>query len=371
MIGEVWVCSGQSNMEANAMPGGLMIKQLAEEAPDAANKNMHFFYIPKSTSEHPQDDVHAEWVVCDSNDVKRMSAVGYFFGKELNQKLDVPVGLINSNWGGTPAETWTPAKLVEDDQALETAAKKLQPARWWPVESGLAYNAMIYPITKYNIAGTIWYQGESNTSTYATYSQLFSTLITSWRKAWQKDFPFYYVQIAPFSYGEKNVRPLLCEQQTKTLSLLKTGMVVISDLVDDVNNIHPQNKKDVADRLAKWALAKTYNKNVGAYKSPMYKDFIVKKDRIIISFDDVPTTLVSRGGEPKDFFIAGADKQFVPAKVVIKGNAIEVWNKDIKDPVAVRFGFDNTAMPNVFSKEGLPLNIFRTDDWEVETSPVK
>lgn len=371
MIGEVWVCSGQSNMEANAMPGGLMIKQLVEEAPHAANKNLRFFYVPKSTADYPQDDVQSQWAVSDSNDIKRMSAVGYFFGKELNQKLNVPVGLINANWGGTPAEVWTPEKLVDEDPVLKAAAKQLQPSQWWPVESGATYNAMIYPFTKYAIAGAIWYQGESNTSTYATYHTLFSTMITAWRKAWQKDFPFYFVQIAPFHYGRKNVRALLCEQQAQTLNLPNTGMAVISDLVEDTNNIHPQNKKEVGSRLAKFALAETYKQNIGAYKSPMYKNFSVKENRVLISFDNVPTVLESRNGGPRGFFIAGADKIFLPATAVVKGNQIEVWNKQIKSPVAVRFDFSNTAMPNVFSKEGLPLCLFRTDDWEAETSSEK
>ncbi|HVM88180.1 MAG TPA: sialate O-acetylesterase [Puia sp.] len=371
MIGEVWICSGQSNMEANAMPGGLMIKQLAEEAPHAANNYIRFFYIPKSTATYPQDDVQAHWDVCDSNTIKKMSAVGYFFGKEINKILQVPVGLINANWGGSPAEVWTPAEIVEQDTSLYAAAKKQWVTEWWPTESGSAFNAMINPVTRFNIAGAIWYQGESNASTWYTYEQLFSAMIGSWRKAWQKNFPFYFVQIAPFHYGEKNVRALLCEQQSKTLGLPNTGMAVISDLVEDTNNIHPQNKKEVGMRLAKLALSETYQKNTGVYKSPMYKSFSVNRDRILISFDNAPTILESRNGSPTGFFIAGSDKNFLPANAVIKGNQIEVWNKQIKNPVAVRYNFSNTAIPNVFSKEGFPLCLFRTDNWEVDTSALK
>jgi sialate O-acetylesterase len=371
LVGEVWFCSGQSNMEASGSPYGLTIKQSVEEAPNATNTQIHFFYIPKSTSAYPQDDVRAAWVVCSPEEMKHFSSVGYFFGKEIQQSLNVPVGLINSNWGGTPAETWTPKEYIENDAALKTAAQKLQPAPWWPVNSGDAYNGMVYPVTKFSIAGAIWYQGESNTGTSSTYSYLLNTMIGAWRKAWQKDFPFYYVQIAPFTYGNKNIRSLLCEQQTQSLSYPNTGMAVISDLVDDVKNIHPQNKKDVGIRLANLALAKTYSKTNVPYKYPMYKNFVVEKNKIKIYIDNAENGLMSRNGEPTEFLIAGEDKNFMSAKAVIKGNIITVYNKDIKKPIAVRFGFGNTSIPNVFNKEGLPLNLFRTDNWDVETTAVK
>jgi sialate O-acetylesterase len=370
LIGEVWLCGGQSNMEANGMPGGLMIKQTVDEAPNATNTQIRFFYVPKSTSNYPQDDVRAMWVVCSPDEMKYFSSVGYFFGKQIQQTLNIPIGLINSNWGGTPAETWTPTEVINNDTTLKNAAQKLTPSQWWPTNSGDAYNGMIYPITKFSIAGAIWYQGESNTGTNATYSYLLNTMIGSWRKIWQKDFPFYYVQIAPFSYGDKNIRSLLSEQQTKSLGYPNTGMVVISDLVDDVKNIHPQNKKDVGIRLANLALAKTYSKPAGPYKYPMYKNYIVEKNKIKIYIDNAEGGLITKNGNPQDFYIAGDDKHFVKATATIKDNIITVYNKDIKNPVAVRFGFTDTSMPNVFSKEGLPLNLFRTDNWDVETVSV-
>ena len=190
LIGEVWVCGGQSNMEANGMPGGLSIKQSVDEAPNATNTKIRFFYVPKSTSSFPQDDVRASWVVCSPDEMKHFSSVGYFFGKEIQQSLNIPVGLINSNWGGTPAETWTPKEFIENDTTLKNAAQKLQPSDWWPVSVSDAYNAMIFPLIKFSIAGAIWYQGESNTGTSSTYSYLLNTMIGAWRKKLAKRFSF-------------------------------------------------------------------------------------------------------------------------------------------------------------------------------------
>jgi len=369
MIGEVWVCSGQSNMEWS---GDQRLKQSLEEAPQANNTNIRFFYVPKSTADFPQEDCRASWKVCNPEDMKRFSAVGYFFGKKLQQELNVPIGLINSNWGGTPAEVWTPKELVENDPSLKAAAGKVSVTPWWPVNAGDTFNAMIAPLTNFAIAGALWYQGESNTGTYATYQSLLTTMIAGWRKAWQKEFPFYFVQIAPFaSYGQNNICALLREAQTKSMSYPSTGMVVISDLVDDIKDIHPKNKVDVALRLANWALAETYGKTGIIYKSPMYKSMKAENGKIKIYFDHAENGLLSKGGDPTEFYIAGADKNFLPAVAKIEGSTVVVSHKDIKNPVAVRFGFSNIAMPNLFSKEGLPVNLFRTDDWPVDTEAVK
>ncbi|HEU4606616.1 MAG TPA: sialate O-acetylesterase, partial [Chitinophagaceae bacterium] len=202
MIGEVWVCSGQSNMERS---GDQQLQQSIEEAPHANNTKIRFFYIPKTTAAFPQDNCGGSWQVCSPEEMIHFSAIGYFFGKRLQQDLKVPVGLINSNWGGTPAETWTPENKVMENTELAAAAAKQEKNPWWPVKPGLLYNAMIYPITPFPIAGVIWYQGESNTSTAYAYKNLFSTMIESWRQSWGKKFPFYYVQIAPFAYRDDNV----------------------------------------------------------------------------------------------------------------------------------------------------------------------
>jgi len=369
MIGEIWLCSGQSNMEWSGDQG---LKQSLNEAPNSNNQNIRFFYISKSTSETQQENCDGSWKVCTPEEMKHFSAIGYFFGKNLQQTLNVPVGLINSNWGGTPAEVWTPKILVENDPELKAASSKLTTAAWWPVLPGLTFNAMINPITNFEISGAIWYQGESNVGTYSTYKQLMNTMIASWRKAWQKDFPFYFVQIAPFSgYGNNNVSALLRETQTSCLSIPKTGMVVVTDLVDDLSNIHPINKIDVATRLANLALSENYGKTGLAYKFPMYKSMKNEKEKIRIEFENANNGLISKDKVISEFFIAGEDHQFLPATAKIDGNSVIVWNKTVKAPVTVRFGFSNTAIPNLFSKEGLPVNLFRTDSWEVDTTTVK
>ncbi|MEO7766870.1 MAG: sialate O-acetylesterase [Ferruginibacter sp.] len=363
LIGEVWVCSGQSNMEMNY---GWGLPDVKAELPVAANSNIRFFYIPKTTSRHPQDNCVGQWMTCDSNSLKHFSAVGYFFGKKLNNTLNVPIGLINSNWGGTPAEVWTQEDAVNNDPVLKTAAAKQQPYNGWPFTPGSVFNGMIAPITNFSIAGAIWYQGEGNTIAPDSYGTLLTTMIGSWRKAWNKELPFYYVQIAPFTYGNKYISSIIREQQTKALAFPNVGMAVITDLVDNVKDIHPKNKHDVGYRLANWALAETYHQNEIIYKSPLYKNMEVRKDKAIITFENVPTGLIARNKNITELLIAGADKVFYPADAKIENDKIIASSKQVPLPVAVRFSFSNSAMANLFSKEGLPVNPFRTDDWELD-----
>jgi sialate O-acetylesterase len=369
LIGEVWLASGQSNMEMTTWWG----LPYDEEVKKATNNQIRFFHIAKSSALFPQEDVRAQWVVCSPEAMKSFSAAAYFFGKKINEQTKLPVGLISACWGGTPAEVWTPEDEIRNDSILNAAAKKLKETKWWPVKPGYNYNATIAPLTNFKIAGVIWYQGESNTGTSQTYQHLFTSMIKSWRKKWNDDFPFYFVQIAPYNYESTNICALLREAQTKSLSLEKTAMVVTSDLVDNINDIHPKLKKEVGERLADIAMAEVYGIDRLNYKSPLYKSMLAEKDKIRISFTNASNGLISKGKTATDFYIAGADKIFVPAQVKLDGNGstIVVWAKEIKNPVAVRFGFSNTAMPNLFNKEGLPVNLFRTDDWEVETVPVK
>lgn len=365
LIGEVWICSGQSNMEMS-MTWGLPYK---DEAASATDKSIRFFNIPRTTADYPQDDVRAEWVVCNPEDMKKFSAVAYFFGKSLRENLNVPVGLIEAAWGGTPAEAWTPADAINSNPIVKEAAAKLSPVPWGPVITASIYNAMVFPVTKYSIAGAIWYQGEANVNGASTYSDLLSTLITSWRRSWQKDFPFYYVQIAPYAgYGDNSSSAFLREAQTRALATPKTGMVVITDLVDNITDIHPKMKKEVAGRLANYALAETYGKKDIVYKSPLYKGMRIEKDKIWLYLDNADNGLMRKGDTLNEFFIAGNDKNFVPASAKIEKNAVVVWSKNVKAPIAARFAFRNGAMPNLFSKEGLPVNPFRTDDWDAQIS---
>lgn len=360
LIGEVWVCSGQSNMEWNSVNG---VDGLNADLPLSANSKIRFFHIPKTTSQYPQDNCGGNWQLCDSASLRTFSAVGYYFGKKLQDSLHVPIGLINASWGGTPAETWAPASLVENDEVLKKAAAIIKQTNWWPITPGAAYNGMIAPVTNFAIAGVIWYQGEGNAVIHATYQKLFTGLIDAWRKVWKKDFPFYYVQIAPYTYGNENISAFLREQQTRSMSFPNTGMVVITDLVDDVKNIHPRNKKDVGSRLANWALAETYQHSGLVYKSPLYKNMIVEKGKAEIYFDNAPNGFIIKGNKATEWFIAGEDRQFLPAEVIVRNDRLLVFNKNIKNPVAVRFAFSDTAIGNIFSREGLPVGPFRTDNW--------
>lgn len=362
LIGEVWVCSGQSNMEMSGKGGAL--EDIKAALPNAYNPNIRFFQVPKTTSLYPQDNCDGEWVVCDSNTLKTFSAVGYFFGKNLNSQLNVPIGLVHASWGGTGAEVWTPDSVVNASPVLKEAATKLSKAGARPYITAYAYNGMIAPFTNYAIAGAIWYQGENNVVTAGSYEQLLSAMITSWRAAWKKDFPFYLVQIAPFKYSGNYGGALLREAQTQVSKLPHNGMVVITDLVADTNDVHPTNKHDVGLRLANYALAETYHKEGIAYKSPAFKSMSIKGNKAIVELDNA---VVVKGKAVTEIVIAGENKIFYPAEVSIKNNILTVFSKEVKTPVAVRFGFRSAAVGNVFSKEGLPVAPFRTDNWDVGT----
>lgn len=368
-IGEVWVCSGQSNMEYNSFYKGST--DIQPELKNAPNNNIHLFREPRTTAMYPQDDSKGEWTIADSNSLKFFSEAAYFFAKKLNSEMKVPVGLIEAAWGGTPAETWTPAAAVNSDEELKEAAHKQSPSNGWPYWPGYTYNAMIAPITNYNIAGAIWYQGEGNTAAPNTYAKLLTSMIKSWRNAWDKDFPFYLVQIAPFTYGTKYSGSIIQEQQTKVLALENTGMVVTTDLVPDTTDIHPPMKKAVGERLAAIALVKTYHKTGTGYVSPMYKSMIVEGNKATITFDNANEGLVMKGTAISEIFIAGNDKMFYPANAKINGNKLTVWSDNVKQPVAVRFGFSNAAVGNLFSKSGLPVAPFRTDEWDLGTNSTK
>lgn len=362
LIGEVWICSGQSNMEWSSYNNN---QQIIDELPKSANSQIRLFHIPRTTSAFPQDNCEGNWEVCGPETVKGFSAIGYFFGKKLQQQLGVPVGLIEAAWGGTPVETWTPADIIAGDSVMKMAASQLPATPWGPHLPGIIYNGMIAPVVNYGIAGAIWYQGESNTGIAQAYQTTFSAMIGAWRKAFGKNFPFYYVQIAPFNYDNKQEGALLMEQQARTLSCPNTGMVVITDLVDDINDIHPRNKYDVADRLANLALAETYHRNIPAYKSPVFKSMAISGGQATLFFENAPNGFMTKGNaRASEFYIAGKDRLFLPADVKIKKDRIIVSNKQVPDPVAVRFGFSNTAMANLFSREGLPVTPFRTDKWD-------
>lgn len=362
MIGEVWVCSGQSNMEWSYYAG---VYDMQPEVNLNTQSNIRFLKIPKAAADNPQENVSATWTVCDSNTIKAVSAVGYFFAKKLQHQLNVPIGIISTAWGATPAEVWTPKEIINKNQSLKQAAATQSERPWCPREPGSVYNTMIAPITSFPIAGAIWYQGESNSGASSTYASLLTTMVDSWRAAWKKDFPFYLVQIAPFTYGKGYGAALLREAQQKAATHHRMGMAVIYDLVDDTTNIHPKNKKDVGARLGNIALAETYQQSGIEYKYPEYENMQVTKNKITLSFKNTDA-LVLKGKTASAILIAGEDKIFYPAEARIEGGKLIVWNKQVKQPVAVRYVFSNAGIGNLFGNNGLPVAPFRTDEWPVE-----
>jgi sialate O-acetylesterase len=362
MIGEVWLCSGQSNMEWSAAAG---ITDAAKEIPNADHPAIRFFQIPPRSADVPQLDCAGEWSVCTPQSMPQFSAVAYFFGRDLNAKLNIPIGLINSSWGGTPAEAWMNPKAVLENEEFAQAAARFTDVPWCPNTPGSAYHAMIAPITRYRIAGVIWYQGESNTLNPLEYRKLFPALIENWRQEWGSEFPFYYVQIAPYKYDSPFIGVLLRESQLFSMSVPKTGMVVVSD-IGNIQDIHPRNKRDVGNRLANWALSQTYGKNDIVFSGPVYRSMKKEGNKIRLIFDHAEKGLMCKGDKLTCFQIAGPDSVFMDAEAKISGTSIVVKAKNIKNPVAVRFAWSNTAEPNLFNAEGLPASSFRTDDWIIK-----
>jgi len=405
LVGEVWVCSGQSNMEWNVQ----LADNPQEEIAAANHAHIRLFHVPKTPAGTPQEDVNAAWKECTSKNIPAFSAVAYFFGRHLNQELNVPIGLINTSWGGTRIEPWTPIvgfesvkdvsairDLLIDLDRLEAAYRAAQEAAvatirdWtvtaqekiakgepipappaWPaspiahhgVATGL-YNGMVHPLLPFPVRGAIWYQGESNLADGLLYHDKMRALINGWRSVWNNpDMSFLFVQLAPFRYGKDIPErlPMIWEAQEKTLSVPNTGMAVITD-IGNLSDIHPRNKQDVGKRLALWALAKTYGREGLVYSGPRYKSMKVVGNKVRLQFDHVGEGLASRDGKPLDWFtIAGEDKKFVPATATIEGDEVVVHSDDVAKPVAVRFGWHQEAEPNFINKEGLPASPFRTD----------
>ncbi|MCH1440157.1 MAG: sialate O-acetylesterase [Rubripirellula sp.] len=342
LIGEVWIGSGQSNMEwvlSNTQGS-------AEAIADADHPMVRLFHVPKVQNNEPATDIKADWKVCTPDSVPRFSAVLYYFGLKLQKELNVPIGLINSSWGGSPIEPWTIANGT----------------------SGGMYNGMIAPIVQYPIQGVIWYQGETNVlrKNGLAYEDKMKDLIGGWRKAFQNpDLAFYFVQIAPWSGRyEDGELPKLWEAQVATLKMPGTGMAVTTDLVDNIADIHPRNKLDVGNRLALWALAKTYEQAGTTYSGPLYKSMAIKGEKAYLSFAHTAKGLKSRDGNPlTEFQIAGADGKFVAAKAVVDGNTVVVSASEVKSPKTVRFGWRKIANPNLINSVGLPASPFQTDNW--------
>ena len=356
LIGEVWLCSGQSNMEWSAQAG---INNGEEEIKSATYPDIRFFTVYNATSPYPQDHFMGKWTGCTPEEMRKFSAIGYFFARKLHRELGVPVGIINSSWGGTPAEAWMPEDLIRKDNFLSVAASMQKPVPWGPVGAGRIYNSMISPMIPFRIAGVLWYQGEANTINAYAYKELLSGLIKSWRSNWGYDFPFYYAQIAPYKYGRPFEGVEVRDAQRKVLEVANTGMVVLSDIGDTLD-IHPKNKLDAALRFASLALNRYYKKSAIEDSGPLYKGMIVDKNKIIVSFDH-SEGLHATGDKISCFEIAGDDKVFYPADAKIKGQQVIIQSKKVKLPVAVRFAWSNTATPNLINGVNLPASCFITE----------
>jgi len=402
MAGEVWLCSGQSNMSIPMLGGGgnQPIEDGPEEIKKADYPMIRFFTVLPTASAEPLEDFKEVrgWEICSPEKVQHFSAVAYFFGKELFNELKTPVGLIHSSWGGTPAESWICREILDDDEELKIITENFDAAllKWQsdirkaqsegkpeperpvqlPFSPSYLYNGMIKPAIPYCIKGVIWYQGESNAWRAYQYRRLFPALIENWRNDWKiGEFPFYFVQLANYVKHQPDI-PLevekgepaedpwaeLREAQLMTLkSVANTGMAVAID-IGEANNIHPAKKREVGQRLALWALAENYGKDT-VCSGPIYKTMVTENDKIRISFDYAEGGLVADGDVPEGFAIAGADRKFVWAEAEIEGDNVIVWNDAVREPVGVRYAWATYPFCNLYNKAGLPASPFRTDDW--------
>ncbi len=419
LVGEVWLCSGQSNM-------ALAVEKAANAEKEIASADypaIRLFTVKRTVADTPEQSCSGEWLVCDSSSVRSFSAAAYFFGRTLHRDLRVPVGLVHSAYGGTPAEAWMSAHALDADTAfgsirerwkenlLDYPAKKKQfdavrdsltkqwneaseravregkaaPAR--PQEplgpgnrstpSGL-YNGMIAPIVPFAFKGVIWYQGEANAGRALQYRRLFPALIRDWRTQWNEDLPFYYVQLPnldrqpePSKSGWAELR----EAQLMTLALPGTAMAVTID-IGDPTNLHPQNKQDVGVRLALLAEGLLYGIAKKECQSPIYRSSAIEGSRVRIRFANAAglharetkdakngTTMSGASPAVTGFAIAGADKVFVPAQAAIDGGDAIVWSDEVKTPVSVRYAWADNPSCNLVNESGLPASPFRTDEW--------
>ncbi|MBV8255969.1 MAG: sialate O-acetylesterase [Chitinophaga sp.] len=395
LIGDVWLCSGQSNMDKEVGPHRNQpnVDNYLEELANANHPQIRLFKVPaKEGALSPQEAVNTHWTLCDSANVRSFSAAGYFFGRDLQPDIKVPVGLIHSCWGGTPAECWLDKNVMATNPELQslvteyeaamkaypTQAAKLQQAIQSAADKGQRdtvsmkaltqlnlikrncgglYNAMIYPLRNFPLTGVIWYQGESNSDRAKQYQTLFPALIKNWRDTWKSNLPFLFVQIAPY----KTKGPEIREAQFLTWKKVpNTFMAVITDGVDSSFNLHPGNKQLVGARLALAARAMVYKEKI-EYSGPVYQSVSFKENQAILSFTHTGSGLMAKNGPLTGFTIAGKDGVFVPARADIKGNQVVVSADGVKSPAAVRFGWNDIPHDNFYNKEGLPASPFRTD----------
>ncbi|HOW39216.1 MAG TPA: sialate O-acetylesterase [Bacteroidales bacterium] len=368
LIGEVWVCSGQSNME---MPvKGYMNQPVLgsnEAIAISENPSVRLFSVTKATNLQPQDNFEGSWQLCEPETVSNFSATAYFFGLMLNKALDVPVGLINTSWGGTRIEPWMSEAGIKNFDFLTLPDKNLT-GTLSPQLPTVLFNGMVNPMVGYGIRGAIWYQGESNRNEPEKYVKLLPGLVENWRSLWGVgEFPFYYVQVAPYNYGNTGLNSAYIREAMlkASTSISNIGMACIMDLGEEFC-IHPADKKAGGDRLAYQALAKTYGKKGFAADGPVLKEMKIEGQLVKLTFDNAVNGLTSFGKELSCFEVAGENKVFYPAEAFIAGQGVTVVSKFVNTPVAVRYAFKDFIVGDLFNTEGIPASSFRTDDWPVK-----
>ena len=372
LIGEVWVASGQSNMQMALYGGGREpVLRSIDMIAQAKNPNIRLFTVKHNSSISPIKELKGKWLVSSPANVSAFSAVGYSFADYLNTVLDIPIGIINTSWGGTPAEAWTDKKTLDSNFEKSQIRNNHKDKVVQHNPSGL-FNAMINPLIPFKIRGAIWYQGEGNVSRANNYTKLMNKMIEGWRSNWgQGSFPFYFVQLAPFSYNGINntASAYLREAQLHTmLQTENTGMAVTLDIGSE-KTIHPPEKILVGKRLAYWALVKDYNLGGISFSGPIYKSLNINGDKVIVNFDYAQNGITSYNKAIVGFEIAGEDKIFYPANAkVIRGygsnrSKLEVSSDSVKKPVAVRYGWKNYLKGNLYNTQGLPASSFRSDNW--------
>jgi sialate O-acetylesterase len=403
LVGEVWIASGQSNMEFPLARA----KDAPEEIKAANFPQIRMFTVQRAAKTEPADDLTGKWEVCAPQAAPGFSAVGYFFARRLYQTLQQPVGIIHTSWGGTPAEFWTPKNVLAHDPAFKPAfdswaqavatypaakakydqemaawkeANKTPPAPGAPTPKppraprggdafgspGCLYNAMIAPLVNYSIRGAIWYQGEANAGAPDLYKKLFPTMIRSWRKVWhEEEFPFLFVQLANFMQHHEEPTDTnwarLREAQLETLDLPHTGMAVAID-IGNPKDIHPTDKQDVGLRLGLWAEATVYYRDQ-EFSGPLPSGFQIEDSKARLTFRNGEDMKASDGGKIKGFAVAGEDRKFHWADVEIQGDHVVVSSPEVPNPVAVRYGWDDDPQCNLINRTGLPASPFRTDEW--------
>ena len=365
LVGEVWVCSGQSNM-GMPMRGFNSQPILNGNALIAASENpsLRLFDVSQAATITPQTDCKGQWKPATPATVREFSAIAYQFGQQLQQQLRVPVGLILSAVGGTRIESWMSQPSLRPFPEVSVPAS-LDTVKAPHKESTTLFNGMIAPLVGYGIRGFIWYQGESNRHEPALYGKLFPAMVSDWRQRWKQiDFPFYYVQIAPYGSVDKTRSgPKLREAQLNAMALIpNSGMASTMD-VGMEKYIHFMDKTAPARRLLYWALAKTYGIDGIAYCGPVFKNMTVDGAKATLTFDHAEYGLTAFGKPLTLFEVAGADKVFHPASASIKSGKIEVESEQVPAPVAVRYAFKEFVVGDLFNNGGLPASSFRTDDW--------